>query len=129
MTAESGRGGIVQVGKTLKHSFSRLPDVAFDLRIDHLNQVVTVASTRFDSYLIGRLVTTIVPDEHGVVAFEEDDIGWHPPLPTYALRIRIGGEPGIEFAAQVVRLSGAVGGWVAVSLTDPQVQDTQSEEP
>jgi hypothetical protein len=65
------------------------------------------------------LVTDILPDQHGIVAYR-DDKDWVPPPAPYDLRIRIGSQAGIEFGAQVVRLSSAVGGGVAVRLSEPK---------
>lgn len=122
MSTPSRNVGVVHARKYLKHSFSCLPDGLFEIEIDHLEQVVTVASERFDSSLVGWLITSILPESHGVVAFRDDNQGWHPPLPAYALRIRVGakGPQAVEFDASVVRLCNAIGAGVAVSLTSPR---------
>ena len=105
----------------LKHSMSCLPDAVFRITIDVENRAVTIASQDFDSSLIGWLVTQILPEHHGIKVYREDDAGWNPPRPTYDLRVRIGGDGGIEMDAEVVRLSSAAGGGLAVYLRDPQV--------
>ena len=114
-------GRMLTIEKYLKHSMSCLPDAMFRITIDVEKRVVTIASQDFDSSLIGWLVTQILPEQHGIKVYREDDAGWHPPRPTYDLRVRIGGEGGIEMDAEVVRLSSAVGGGLAVHLRDPQV--------
>ena len=81
--------------------------------------LVTITSDAFYSHLIGWLVTDILPDQHGVVAYR-DDKDWVPAPAPYDLRVRIGGPAGVEFGAQVVRLSSAVGGGVAVRLAEPK---------
>ena len=64
-------------------------------------------------------MTDILPDQHSVIAFR-DDKDWVPAPAPYDLRVRIGGQMGVEFATQVVRLSSAVGGGVAVRLSEPK---------
>ena len=105
--------------KYLKHTGSCLPDGLFRVTLDRDRLLVTITSDAFDSHLVGWLVTDILPDQHGIVAYR-DDKDWVPPPAPYELRIRIGGQAGIEFGAQVVRLSGAVGGGVAVLLSEPK---------
>lgn len=105
--------------KYLKHTGSCLPDGLFRVTVDRDRLRVTITSDAFDSSLVGCLVTDILPDQHGIVAYR-DDKDWVPPPAPYDLRIRIGSQTGIEFGAQVVRLSGAVGGRVAVRLSEPK---------
>lgn len=104
----------------LKHMGSCLPDSKFRITVDRGRRRVTIAARAFDSYLIGWLVTRILPDEHGVKAYREDDSGWPAAPAAYELRVRIGDEGGIELDAEVVRLSSAVGGSVAVWLGEPR---------
>jgi len=104
----------------LKHSFSCLPDVWFEIDVDDSNKLVTVASAAFDSDLFGWLVTEVLPRVRGVVAWRDDNAGWTTPPSPYALRVRIGKGDGVELDAQVVRLADATGGGVAVQLTDPR---------
>ena len=105
--------------KYLKHTGSCLPDALFRVAVDRDRLLVTITSDAFDSHLIGWLVTDILPDQHGIVAYR-DDKDWVPPPAPYDLLIRIGGQAGIELGAQVVRLSDAVGGGVAVRLGEPK---------
>lgn len=112
----------VIIEKYLKHGFSCLPDCALKVRVDSARMVVTITGDAFDSHLFGWLVTKILPAEHSIVAYRDDDAGWHPPRPPYGLNVRIGGDIGVEFCAEVVRLSTAVGGGVAIRLSDPQVR-------
>ena len=104
--------------KYLKHTGSCLPDGLFRVTVDRDRFLVTITSDAFDSSLVGWLVTDILSDQHGIVAYR-DDKDWAPPPAPYDLRVRIGGQAGVEFSAQVVRLSGAVGGGVAVRLSEP----------
>ena len=112
-------GRTLAVEKYLKHSGSCLPDGLFRVRVDRDRFLVTITSDAFDSHLVGWLVTGILPAEHGIVAYRDDNASWNPPPAPYDLRIRIGGQAGIELGAQVVRLSDAVGGGVAVRLSGP----------
>jgi len=118
MSADPRRSGTLNASMLVKHSLSCLQDVLFDVTIDHDDRVVTVASDVFDSSLLGWLATQILPAEHAVEVFRDDDSGWNPPLPPYRLRVRVGG--GIEFGAQVVKLTSATGGGVAVQLIPPR---------
>ena len=104
--------------KYIKHTGSCLPDGLFRITVDRDRFLVTITSDAFDSSLVGWLVTDILSDQHGIVAYR-DDKDWAPPPAPYDLRVRIGGQAGVEFSAQVVRLSGAVGGGVAVRLSEP----------
>ena len=105
--------------KYLKHMGSCLPDSLFRVTVDRDRFLVTVTADAFDSHLIGWLVTGILPNECGIVAYR-DDKDWVPPPAPYDLRVRIGGHGGVDFSAQVVRLSKAVGGGVAVRLSEPR---------
>ena len=105
--------------KYLKHSGSCLPDGLFRVAVDRDRFLVTITADAFDSHLVGWLVTDILPVQHGVVAYR-DDKDWVPAPAPYDLRVRIGGQAGVEFGAQVVRLSSAVGGGVAVRLAEPK---------
>ena len=105
--------------KYLKHTGSCLSDGLFRITVDRDRFLVTITSDAFDSSLVGWLVTAILPDQHGIVAYR-DDKDWVPPPAPFELRILIGGQAGVEFIAQVVRLSGAVGGGVAVRLSEPK---------
>ena len=105
--------------KYLKHTGSCLPDGLFRVTVDRDRLRVTITSDAFDSHLVGWLVTDILPDQHGIVAYR-DDKDWVPPPAPYELRIGIGGQAGVEFVAEVVRLSSAVGGGVTVRLSEPR---------
>ena len=111
--------GVQTLKKYLKHTGSCQPDGLFRVEVDRDRFRVTITSDAFDSHLIGWLVTDILPDQHGVIAFR-DDKDWVPAPAPYDLRVRIGGQMGVEFATQVVRLSSAVGGGVAVRLSEPK---------
>lgn len=111
---------ILTFDKCLKHSGSCLPDSLFRVTVDPDRFLVTITSNAFDSHMLGWLVTQILPDEYGIKAYREDDSGWTPPPAPYDLRIQIGDKAGIELEAQVVRLSTAIGGGVAVRLSEPR---------
>jgi hypothetical protein len=104
----------------LKHIGSCLPDGQFTVRIDHERKVVAVSMLALDSSLLATLATEILPEDHGVRVFRDDKDGWMPPRAPYSLRVCIG-PPGraVEMDAQVVKLSAAVGGGVAVRLAVP----------
>lgn len=103
----------------LKHMGSCLPDVLFRIVADRHRSSVTILSEAFDSSLMSTLLTRILPDQHGIVAYR-DDKHWVPPAPPYELKVRIGRPSTVEFSAQVVRLSSAVGADVAVRLSAPR---------
>ena len=105
--------------KYLKHTGSCLPDGLFKVTVDRNRFLVTITADAFDSHLVGWLVTSILPDECGIVAYR-DDKDWVPAPAPYDLRVRIGEQAGGEFRAQVVQLSSAVGGGVAVRLSEPK---------
>jgi hypothetical protein len=108
---------MLTVEKYLKHWGSFLPDALLRVTVDRDLFLVTVSSTAFDSHLLGWLVTRILPEEHGIKAYRDDNAGWTPSPAPYDLRVRIGGEAHVELEAQVVRLSNAVGGGVSVRLS------------
>jgi HAD domain in Swiss Army Knife RNA repair proteins len=64
--------------KYLKHTGSCLPDGLFRVTVDRDRLQVTITSDAFDSHLVGWLVTDILPDQHGIVAYR-DDKDWVPP--------------------------------------------------
>lgn len=111
--------GLEHFEKYVKHFGSCLPDAMFRVTLDRLRRLITIASDAFDSHLVGWLVTRLLPEDHGIRAYREDDAGWHPLPAPYELRLRIGGQAGVEFIAEVVRLSSAVGGGVTVRLSMP----------
>jgi hypothetical protein len=111
--------GIQILEKYLKHTGSCLPDGLFRVEVDRGRCLVTITSEAFDSQLVGWLVTEILPDQHGIVAYR-DDKDWVPAAAPYDLRVRIGGPAAIELDAQIVRLSSAVGGGVVVRLSEPR---------
>lgn len=100
---------------TLKHSFSCLEDCPYQIEIDDDKKIVTIAGPVFDSSLIAGLVTRILPEDKGVVAFR-DDADWPNNHAPYSLQIKIDGCP--EFDAQAVRLASIGGrpGEVAITL-------------
>jgi HAD domain in Swiss Army Knife RNA repair proteins len=110
---------VMTLDKYLKHTCSSLPDGLFRVAVDPHRLLVMITSDAFDSHLVGWLVTQILPDQHGVIAYRDDE-HWVPSPAPYDLRVRISGLGGIEFGAQVVRLSSTVGGSVAVRLSEPK---------
>jgi hypothetical protein len=105
------------IHKYLKPTGSCLAGVSFKITLDREFLRVTIASPAFDSDLLGMLVTRILPRQHGLTAFRDDNASWTPPHAPYELRIRIGAVSAIELQAQVVLLSRAIGGGVAVRLS------------
>jgi hypothetical protein len=101
----------------LKHTFSCLTDQEFRVLVDDEKMVVTIVAAVFDSALIGCLLLKILPDDHKVVAFTDDNSGWTPRRPPYSLRIRIGCDDGQEFVAEAVRLASAAWGDREVAIT------------
>jgi len=123
---------VVTLSKYLKHSFSCLPDSAYEIVIDHPRRLVTISSKGFDSALLGWLVTSILPEDTGITAYRDDDAGWVVPRPKYDLRVRIetaGTGAAVELVADVVKLSKAIGGGVAVRLTVPPLARPEGATP
>jgi len=118
---------ILTFKKYLKHSGSCLPHGLFRVKVDRDRFLVTITSAAFDSHLVSWLVTRILPAEHGIVAYRDDNAGWNPPSAPFDLRIRIGGAAGIELGAQVVRLSSAVDGGVSVRLSEPKSRTAEED--
>jgi hypothetical protein len=115
----SGRGLEAANMKTLnlwmKHTGSCLPDCPFDIEVDEHCRHVVAKSNTFDSALFARLVTSVLPEELGVVAFRDDNLGWVTPPAPYSLEVRFGG---LRFKASVVKLMklGSADGRVATRL-------------
>jgi hypothetical protein len=107
----------------VKHFGSCLPDGSFSVAVNQERRRVTITCDAFDSHLIGGLVTGMLYEDHGIQAFRDDGAGWNPPPAPYDLRVRIAGASGVEFEAEVVRLSSAIGGGVAVRLSKPSTSN------
>lgn len=116
---ESLGDGVLTFNAYLKHFGSCLPDGSFSVSVNRELRRVTIICEAFDSHLVGDLVTRLLFEDHGIQAFRDDGAGWNPPPAPYALRVRIAGGSGVEFEAEVVRLSRAIGGGVAVRLSKP----------
>jgi hypothetical protein len=119
--------GVLTFNAYLKHFGSCLPDGSFSVSVNRERRRVTITCEAFDSHLLGDLVTRVLFEDHGIQAFRDDGAGWNPPPSPYALRVRIAGESGVEFEAEVVRLSSAIGGGVAVRLSKPQLTKIKAE--
>lgn len=87
----------------LKHSGSSLPDLPAHVIIDAAARVVTIEVDAIDSTLILTLVSTVLQEEHGVIAFSDDNAGWTPPAPLFQLRIHFEGR---HYVAHVTKLMG-----------------------
>jgi hypothetical protein len=124
---ESVGDGVLTFNAYLKHFGSCLPDGSFSVLVDRQRRRVTITCEAFDSHLVGDLVTRMLFEDHGIRAFRDDGAGWIPPPAPYSLRVRIAGESGVEFEAEVVRLSSAIGGGVAVRLSKPQLSKFNAE--
>jgi hypothetical protein len=57
----------------LKHMGSRLPDAFFDVAIDDDGLLVVVRAKPFDSALLACLVTRVLPEDFGVISFDDDN--------------------------------------------------------
>ena len=90
----------------MTHVRSSLPDVAFSIDIDERRRHVVAKSECFDSALVATLVTQVLPEEFGVVAYRDDNVGGNAPSAPYSLELRFGG---VRFDALVVKLSSAKG--------------------
>ncbi len=88
---------------TVKHSMSTLADLDFHVEVDRDECLVTLAVKQFDSVLICDVVTRILPLEHDVIAFANDQ---EEQRPRFRLRIRFDGQ---FYGAQVVKLFNAAG--------------------
>jgi hypothetical protein len=98
----------------MKHTGSCLPDCGFDIEVDEHRRHVTVRSSSFDSALFARLVTSVLPEQLGVVAYRDDNLGWIAPPAPYGITVHFGGQC---FNARVVKLMNLAGnGGVATRL-------------
>jgi hypothetical protein len=99
----------------MKHIGSCLPDCGFDVEVDERRRHVVAKSNSFDSTLFARLVTSVLPEELGVVAFRDDNLGWVAPPAPYSLEICF---DGLRFKALIVKLIqlGPTNGGVATRL-------------
>lgn len=99
----------------MKHTGSCLPDCAIEVEVDEHRRHVIAKSDNFDSALFARLITSVLPEELGVVAYRDDNLGWVTPPAPYSLEVRFGG---LRFKASVVKLMklGSTDGGVATRL-------------
>jgi len=58
----------------VKHIGSRLPDACFDVDADDDGLLVVVRARPFDSALLAFLVTGVLPDDFGALAFDDDNL-------------------------------------------------------
>jgi hypothetical protein len=86
---------------TVKHSMSTLADLDFRVKVNRNERVVTLVVSEVDSVLICDVVTRILPTDHDVVAYTDDQEGWTPPRPRFHLRIKFDGR---HVGAKVVKL-------------------------
>ena len=86
---------------TAKHSMSTVADLDFRVEVNRDERVVTLVVKEIDSVLICDLVTRILPLDHDVVAFTDEQQGWLTSKPRFHLRIKFDGR---QFGAQVVKL-------------------------
>ncbi|MFG6488240.1 hypothetical protein ACG04R_16255 [Roseateles sp. BYS78W] len=115
----------------LKHTMSCLHDQAIEVDIDETRREVRLAMAAFDSSLVARLVTDILPTDHGLVAYRDDNEKhgtevWLTKPATYALSIDLAG---LVYRADVVKLfrQAGAGGMVAVTLTPSQAPSEQQK--
>ena len=55
----------------IKHYASIMPDATFDVEVDdHLRRIVVLARP-FDSFLFAELITRVIPDDLGIIAFPD----------------------------------------------------------
>jgi hypothetical protein len=118
---ESLGDGVLTFNAYLKHFGSCLPDGSFSVSVNRELRRVTITCEAFDAHLVGDLVTRMLFEHHGIQAFRDDSAGWTPPPAPYALEVRIAGESGVKFEAEVVRLCSAIGGGVAVRLSSKRL--------
>ena len=90
----------------LKHQMSCLKDQAIEVDIDHERREVRLGMRVLDSSLVARLVRDILPEQHGVEAFRDDNqvLGehvWITKPSAYKLLVDLSG---VMYKAQVVRL-------------------------
>lgn len=58
----------------IKYTGSRLPDAFFDVAIDDEKNLVSVLAKPFDSAMLAQLVTVVLVDHFGVIAFDDDNV-------------------------------------------------------
>ena len=87
----------------VKHIGSRLPDAFFNVDIDDDGLLVVVRAKPFDSALLACLVTRVLPEDFGVIAFDDDNFqgyGHGQGLARYRLEVDI---DGLRFDAVVTK--------------------------
>lgn len=99
----------------MKHTGSSLPDVFFKVEIDDHNKRVVVHAEPFDSAMLARLVTVVLVDDFGVVAFDDDNVpGVGRGRALYDLKVEF---DGLRFEAVVTKMMAAVGAGTTVGLS------------
>jgi hypothetical protein len=81
----------------LKHQMSCLRDLLVEVVVDHEKRVATLRANHFDSGLVAWHVRDLLPEEHGVVAWRDDQVKtgtelWLTPQAPYD-QVRTGGHP------------------------------------
>lgn len=75
----------------LKHSMSSLADLPVHVIVDPKERLVTLEMDDIDSALILNLVTRILPEDHGTIAYADDNTSWNPAAAPLGLRIQFDG--------------------------------------
>jgi hypothetical protein len=102
----------------MKHTLSCLADLEIEIVIDRQQREVTLRVDTFDSELIADCVCRILPLQHGVVAYCDDNVKndlWQTRRATYSLFVELAG---ILHHSQVVQLMSI--SRVAVTLRPPR---------
>ena len=89
------------LGFTAKHSMSTLADLDFRFEINREERVVTLVVKDIDSALICDVVTRMLPADHDVCAFMNEQEGWAPLSSRFRLRVKFDGR---YLGVQVVKL-------------------------
>jgi len=98
----------------IKHSGSRLPDAFFDVQIDDDKKRVVVRAKPFDSAMLAQLVTIVLVDDFGVIAFDDDNVvGVGRGRALYDLEMEF---DGLRFQAVVTKMVAALGMGPTVGL-------------
>lgn len=99
----------------LKHSMSCLPDLSVHVIVDPKERLVTLEIDDLDSALILNLVTRILPEDHGAIAYADDSTGLSPAAAPFGLRIQFDGRYYRAYVSKLIsgtfafRLEGSAG--------------------
>ncbi|MCX9157775.1 hypothetical protein OPU71_16750 [Niveibacterium sp. 24ML] len=91
---------MTQRGWYIKHMMSCASDLEVSVGIDFPGKCVTLTMAHFDSALVERLVTVLLPRD-GIEVWRDDNSGWHPLPATWDVVCELAG---VRYRLDVVKL-------------------------